>query len=127
MFRGRLVALVAALAIAAVLVVETATGVVPATKAADVTSALTAHALAPGICSGLGLTTVAYDDGNFVAPGFAQLVLGGPAAQTITGTPGNDCIIGGAGADVIDGGAGNDVCIGNAATIFTNCETQVIQ
>jgi hypothetical protein len=127
MLRHTLLAIVAALALATIAVALTASSVVPATKLSDRSSAITAQALAPGICGGILLTTVVAGNGAIVAPGFQQLILGGPAAQAITGTAGRDCILGGEGADVLNGGALDDVCIGSVTAIFVDCETQVVQ
>ena len=104
-----------------------AANTVPASKAADLTSVVTAEHLKPAACNGITLTTVVTGSATFNGTSGADLMLGSSGADSMNGLNGNDCIVAGAGNDTLNGGGGTDVCIGGAGvnTFQPSCETQI--
>ncbi|MDP9327249.1 MAG: hypothetical protein M3P10_03475 [Actinomycetota bacterium] len=103
-----------------------AANTVPASKAADKTSTVTAEQLKPASCNAITLTALVTGSGTFGGGAASELILGSAGVDTITGGNGNDCLLGGGGNDSLSGGGGTDVCIGGPGTdTFTACETQI--
>jgi len=102
----------------------TAANYVPPSKAGISYHPASAQALAPPVCAGMGLQTLAWSNAGRLpgTPG-NDLLLGSEQNNRIEGGEGNDCLLGGGGRnDRLYGGDGTDVCIGNADTRFDSCE-----
>lgn len=112
-----------ALVLAVLAVAIGAANVVPSSHTGARSTAITAQALAPPQCAGLGLTQVVAGTNGTAAN---DLVLGTAAGETLKGKGGVDCIVGGGGNDSLNGnGATGDVCIGGPGIdTFKKCETQ---
>ncbi len=105
-----------------------ASNTAPATKADNLSFAITANTLKPAECDGITLTALqASDNATITGSAAAELLLGGPSAQVIAGNDGDDCILGGGGDDSITGDLGTDVCLGGPGTdsfpVGHGCET----
>ena len=100
---------------------------VPASKAADRTSTVTAENLKPAACNAITLTAVVTGSGIFAGGAANELILGSAGIDSISGNGGNDCIVAGGGNDTLNGGSGTDVCIGGPGinTFNSNCETKI--
>ena len=107
---GTAPALGVALLAASAMVVLTATNSVSSPRLDHDAQTITAQALAPAACAGLGLT-------NKVTGGASggtgnDLIVGTAADDNLQGNAGNDCILAGGGSDAVGGGAGTDYCDG---------------
>lgn len=104
-----------------------AANTVPASKAADRTSTVTAEQLKPSTCNAIVLTAVVRGSGTFSGTNASELILGSLGVDSISGGNGNDCIVAGGGNDTLNGGPGTDVCIGGPGmnTFNPTCETQI--
>jgi Ca2+-binding RTX toxin-like protein len=103
-----------------------ATNVVPTTRAALQSNAITVDQLKPKPeCNGITVTVLRAGVNGGAGN---DLVLGTAAANNpLRGNGGNDCIHGGGGADLLRGDAGTDVCIGGPGTdtFHASCETSI--
>ncbi len=107
-----------------------ANNVVPVTRLADRSSAMTADALKPADCSAIALTTILdcpTGGGLCIGTDASELIIGSAADDDIQSGKGDDCIVGGGGNDTIKGEQGIDVCIGGPGTdsFHPSCETQI--
>jgi Ca2+-binding RTX toxin-like protein len=110
-FLGLLALLGLLLLTAGTLAAFAAANTVPATRADDLSQAVTANALRPAACAALNLTGIVVGSGSFNGTNGNDLILGSAGADTIGARQGTDCILGGSGNDVIQGNQGNDVIL----------------
>ena len=112
---GRKLSLFVGLAAGALVLLSAGSGlaasnVVPATRADDLTQAITANDLKPPQCASISLTVVLPI--SAAGTGASALVLGTAANETNSSGGGSDCVLGGGGADTLSGGSGVDILLG---------------
>jgi len=110
-FLGLLALLGLLLLTAGTLAAFAAANTVPATRADDLSQAVTANALRPAACAALNLTAIVVGSGSFDGTTGNDLILGSPGNDTIRGRQGSDCILGGSGNDDIQGNQADDVIL----------------
>lgn len=109
-------------------VVYSAAITVPSSALGAAARPVTADAVKPVACAGVGLAAYVHGSGTVAGGAGAELVTGSAGGDEIDAGGGGDCVVGGAGDDVIDGGAGTDVCLGGPGDdVFVGCETQIDQ
>ena len=108
--------------------VFTTSNTVPPTSAGQAFVSVGPNELKPHECAGIAVTNLIVVT-SVMNQGTENndLMIGNDMISQLDGGNGDDCLVTGNTAAVLQGGDGYDVCIGRMATVFHECEIEVIR